>query len=113
CLRERPKPRESTAQKISNRERGGNRFKCPASVRPPISTKVTAPLLRTSRDPMNHKAIAERIASIGASRSNQVENDNATLWSRIDNAFARREPVSSAARSNAVLDGRYTQSNTM
>jgi hypothetical protein len=47
------------------------------SVRRSISTKATAPLLRLSQQLPNYSAIAERIALIGASRSNQIENDSA------------------------------------
>ena len=65
------------------------------------------------RQPTNYSAIAERIASIGASRLNQIENDSAPGCSNIDKPFAPRAPASSAARSKAVFAGRYTQSNTM
>jgi len=54
----------------------------------------------------NYNAIAERIAIIGASRSNQIENDRAPWCNNIDKPFAPRAPASSAARSKAVFDGR-------
>ena len=72
-----PKPKQLKLQNISDRERGGNRFKSRASVRRSISTKATAPSLRMNQQLTNHSAIAERIASIGASRLNQIENDSA------------------------------------
>ena len=71
------KPKQSKLQNISDQERGGNRFKSRASVRRSISTKATAPLLRMNQQLTNYSAIAERIASIGASRLNQSENDSA------------------------------------
>src|SRR4029453_7919433 len=76
-LRESRKRRQSKLQNISNRERGGNRFKSRASARQSISTKVTAPLLRMSQQLTDYSATAERIASIGASRLNQTENERA------------------------------------
>ena len=79
AVAKRPKPeaKQSKLQNISDRERGGNRFKSRASVRRSISTKATAPLLRMNQQLTNYSAIAERIASIGASRLNQIENDSA------------------------------------
>src|SRR6266542_2538431 len=47
---------------------------------------------------------AARIASIGASRLNQMENESAPWYSNMDKPFAPRAPASSAARSNAVFD---------
>src|SRR5215831_1778327 len=76
-LHESRKRLQSKLQNISNRERGGNRFKSRASVRRSISMKATAPLSRTNQNLANYSAIAERIASIGASRLNQIENDSA------------------------------------
>src|SRR6266704_4115480 len=55
---------------------------------------------------------AARIASIGASRLNQMENERAPWYSNMDKPFAPRAPASSAARSSAVFDGSYTQSKT-
>ena len=54
-----------------------------------------------------------RIASIGGSRSNQMENESAPWWSSIDIPLAPRAPACSAARSRAVFEGPYTQSKTM
>src|SRR4029077_15848070 len=76
-IRESRKRKQSKLQNISDQERGGNRFKSRASVRRFISTKATAPLLRMKQQLTNYIAIAERIASIGASRLNQPENDSA------------------------------------
>jgi hypothetical protein len=56
---------------------------------------------------------ALRIASIGGSRSNQMENERAPWYSNIDNPFTPRDPASSAARSNAVFEAPYTQSKIM
>ena len=72
----KPETQTIEATKHFHRERGGNRFKSRVSVRRFISTKATAPL-RMNQQRTNYIAIAERIASSGASRLNQIENDSA------------------------------------
>ena len=74
----KPEAKSIEARKaFSDPARGDKHFKSRASVRRSISTKATAPLLRLSQQLTNYSAIAERIASIGASRLNQTENDSA------------------------------------
>ena len=77
CQRPNRKPNQSKLEKIFHPARGDKHSKSRASVRRSISTKATAPLLRMNQQLTNYSAIAERIASIGASRLNQSENDSA------------------------------------
>src|SRR5436190_19094874 len=52
-----------------------------------------------------YRGSAVRIASIGASRSNQMEKERAPWCSNIDNPFTPRALAWSAARRKDVLDG--------
>src|SRR5207249_7792499 len=103
-LHESRKRKPSKLQNIFPPERGGNRFKSRALVQPSILMKAMA-LLSENEGAANYSATALRIASIGASRLNQVENESAPWYSNIDKPFAPRAPASSVARSNAVFDG--------
>src|SRR5437773_342382 len=53
-----------------------------------------------------YRGSAARIASIGASRSNQMEKESAPWCSNIESPLAPRAPASSAARRKDVLEDR-------
>src|SRR5438270_868350 len=76
-LRKQQRQKQLKRQNIFRPARGDNRFKFRASAPPFISMKETAFLWPIKHPQTNYRAIAERIASIGASRLKQIENESA------------------------------------
>ena len=76
-FRENRKRKQLKLEKIFHLARGGNRFKSRAWVRPYILMKATARSWQIRERPRNHTVSALRIASTGASRLNQIENESA------------------------------------
>ena len=76
-LRKQQKQKQLKLQNIFHQAHGDNRFKSRASASPIYLDEGNGAFVADEAQQTNYSAIAERIASIGASRLNQIENESA------------------------------------